>query len=186
MLVIFIYYIIFYGGIVIKKYLEIGKIVSTHGIKGEVKVHPWCDSPDFFFEFDNFYFKNGEEEIDVDTLRIQKNMIVMKINNVDTPEEAVKFRNKVVFIDRDDIELEDDCFFVQDLIGMKVVDADSEKLYGEIIDVTETGANDVYHIKFENGKTYYIPAIADVVINTDISANTMTIRPLKGLFDDED
>lgn len=113
-------------------------------------------------------------------------MIIMKIKGVDTPEDAVKLRNKVIYINRDDIELEDSCYFVQDLIGMKVIDADDGHEYGELVDVSETGANDIYHIKFPDGKIYYIPAIAKVVINTDIVSNTMSIRPLKGLFDDED
>ena len=117
---------------------------------------------------------------------MQKNMAIMKINGIDTPEQAVAFRNKLVFINRDDIELDESCYFVQDLIGMKVIDADNGTEYGIIDDVSETGANDVYHIKAPDGKMYYIPAIADVVIKTDVYNNTMTIRPLKGLFDDED
>lgn len=113
-------------------------------------------------------------------------MAIMKINGIDTPEQAVTLRNKILFIDRDDFELDEGCYFVQDLIGMKVIDADNGNEYGIIEEVSETGANDVYHIKDTNGKMYYIPAIADVVIKTDVFNNTMTIRPLKGLLDDED
>lgn len=110
----------------------------------------------------------------------------MKINGIDTPEQAVTLRNKILFINREDFELEEGCYFVQDLIGMNVIDVDNGTEYGVITDVSETGANDVYEIKAPDGKMYYIPAIADVVIKTDINTNTMTIRPLKGLFDDED
>ena len=110
----------------------------------------------------------------------------MKINGIDTPEQAVTLRNKILFINREDFELEEGCYFVQDLIGMNVIDVDNGTEYGVITDVSETGANDVYEIKTPDGKMYYIPAIADVVIKTDVNTNTMTIRPLKGLFDDED
>lgn len=174
------------GGITIKQYLEIGKIVSTHGLKGEVKVQPWCNSPDFLCEFDNFYLKDGKEKIVVSNVRIQKNMVIMELEGVTTSEQAVSYRNKILFINRNDVELDDDCYFIQDLIGLKAIDVDTNEIYGEIIDVTETGANDVYHIKSEGGKMYYVPAIADVVIKTDLEQKTMLIRPLKGLFDDED
>jgi 16S rRNA processing protein RimM len=151
-----------------------------------MKVQLWCDSPDFFKNIKNLYFNNGNEKINLKNIRIQKNMGIIKIDGVDTPEQAVNFRNKILFIDRNDIELEEGSYFIQDLIGMKVIDADTNKEYGIIDDVSETGANDVYHIKASDGKYYYIPAIPDVVIKTDIYSNTMTIRPLKGLFDDED
>lgn len=174
------------GGIIIKQYLEIGKIVTTHGIKGEVKVQPWCDSPDFLCGFDNFYLNNGKEKIEVSDVRIQKNMVIMKLVGIDTPEQAVTFRNKVIYINRNDAELDEGSYFVQDLIGLKVIDADTSESYGELVDVSETGANDVYHIKAENGKEFLIPAIPDVIIKTDIDEGIMLIRPLKGLFDDED
>ena len=163
-----------------------GKIVTTHGIKGEVKVQPWCDSPDFLCDFDNFYLNNGKEKINVSDIKIMKNMVVMKLEGVDTPEQAVTFRNKVIYINRNDAQLDEGSYFVQDLIGLKVIDADTNESYGELVDVSETGANDVYHINAENGKEYLIPAIPDVIIKTDIESGIMLIRPLKGLFDDED
>ncbi|MBP3268502.1 MAG: 16S rRNA processing protein RimM, partial [Ruminococcus sp.] len=98
------------------------------------------------------------------------------------PEAAEKLRNKVLYMHRDDLELDDDTYFIQDLIGLEVRDADTDKVYGKIADVLETGANDVYVIKGED-REYLIPAIADVVVSTDIDNNLMTIRPLDGLFD---
>ena len=82
--------------------------------------------------------------------------------------------------------MEEGTYFVQDLLGLEVFDADTGTRYGEISDVTQTGANDVYHIRGENGKEVLIPAIADVVLETDVENGRMVIRPLKGLFDDED
>lgn len=165
-----------------KKYLEIGKIVSVFGIRGEVKVQPWCDSPEFLCEFDTLYYKSGTP-VNVVRARVQKNIVVMKIEGVDTVEEAQKLRNRILFMDREEVELEEGSYFVQDLISLKVVDADSGEEYGVITDVTETGANDVYHVRSPQGKMYYIPAIPDVVKETDIENGVMRITPLEGLLD---
>lgn len=165
-----------------KQYLEIGKIVSVFGIKGEVKVQPWCDSPFFITEFDKLYWKSGDEVV-IERSRVQKNIAVMKIRGCDTVEDARKLRNRILYMDRNDVELEDGSYFVQDLIGLEVRDADSGGLYGRLSEVSETGANDVYHIESENGKTYYVPAIPQVVVETDLENGIMRIRPLDGLFD---
>ena len=101
-------------------------------------------------------------------------------------DDAQKLRNRILFAAREDFELEEGTYFIQDLLGLEVLDADSGKRYGIISDVTQTGANDVYHIKGEDGKEVLIPAIADVVLETDVDGGVMRIRPLKGLFDDED
>ena len=106
------------------KLLEAGKIVSVFGLKGEVKVQPWCDSPEFLCEFDTLYYKSGTP-VQIEHARRQKNIVVMKIQGIDTVEEAQKIRNRVLYIDRDDVELDEGCYFVKDLIGLKVVDADN-------------------------------------------------------------
>lgn len=165
-----------------KEYLEAGKIVTIHGIKGEVKIMPYCDSAELFCEFDRFFLGKNHTEIGVERSRVQKNMVIAKLEGIDTPEEAEKLRNKVLFMHRDDLELDDDTYFIQDLIGVEVKDADSGFVYGKIVDVMQTGANDVYIIKGED-KEYLVPAIADVVVSTDIDGNIMLIRPLEGLFD---
>lgn len=165
-----------------KQYLEAGKIVTTHGIKGEVKIMPYCDSAELLAEFDRLFIGKNHDEIIVERARVQKNMVIAKLEGINTPEEAEKLRNKMLFMHRDDLELDDDTYFIQDLIGMEVKDADSDVLYGKISDVMQTGANDVYVVRGEE-REYLVPAIADVVISTDLDSNIMTIRPLDGLFD---
>lgn len=165
-----------------KQYLEIGKIVSVFGLKGEIKVQPWCDSPELLCEFDTLYWKSGTP-VKVERARVQKNIVVMKLEECDTVEAAQKLRGRVLYMDRNDVELEEGAYFVQDLIGMKVIDAESGEEYGELTEVSETGANDVYHIKSSEGKMYYIPAIPDVVKETDVEGQLMKITPLPGLFD---
>ena len=165
-----------------KKYLEIGKIVSVFGLKGEVKVQPWCDTPDFLCEFDTLYWKSGTP-VEISSSRVQKNIVVMKIAGCDTVEEAQRLRGRVLYMDRDDVELEEGAYFVQDLIGLKVIDADTGEEYGELTEVSETGANDVYHVRRPDGTMCYIPAIPDVVKETDTEGGVMRITPLDGLFD---
>ncbi len=165
-----------------KEYLEAGKIVTTHGIRGEVKIMPYTDTPELLAEFDRLFIGKNKDELIIERSRVFKNMVIAKIEGVDTPEAAEKLRNKLLYMHRDDLELDDDTYFIQDLIGIEVRDADSGKVYGTISDVMQTGANDVYVIKGSD-REYLVPAIADVVISTDIDENIMTIRPLDGLFD---
>lgn len=163
-----------------KQYLETGKIVNVHGLKGEVKVYPWCDSPEVLCQFDVLYTNKGTVPMEVQSSRIQKNMVLIKFKGIDTIEQAEELKNKVLYIDREDVELEEGTYFIQDLIGLQVFDADTNEYYGVLSDVLETGANDVYTIKNEElHKEFLIPAIPDVVVSTDIKGNRMTIRPLE-------
>lgn len=168
-----------------KQFLEIGKIVAVQGLKGEVRVEPWCDSAEFLCGFEALYMDKGAAKVVVEKARPHKTVAVLKIEGVNTPEDAAKLRGKVLLMNRDDVDLDENSFFIQDLIGIKVFDVDTDEAYGELIDVTETGANDVYHIK-RGEVTYLVPSIPDVIIETNIDDGKMLIRPLKGIFDDED
>ena len=107
----------------------------------------------------------------------------MKIKGIDSPEEGVKLRGRVLYMDRDDVELEEGVYFRQDLIGLEVVDSSTDEVFGKITDVLETGANDVYEITDSDNNKKYIPAIPDVIDKVDIENGRMTITPLEGLFD---
>ncbi len=165
-----------------KQFLEAGKIVTTHGIRGEVKIMPYTDTPELLVEFDRLFIGKDKQELFIEHSRVFKSMVIAKIEGVDTPEDAEKLRNKVLFMHRDDLELDEDTYFIQDLIGVEVRDADTGFVYGKISDVMQTGANDVYVVT-GGDREYLVPAIPDVVISTDIDAELMTIRPLDGLFD---
>ena len=169
-----------------KQFLDSGKIVGTHGIRGEIRIDPWCDSPEFLCTFKKLYLdENGQTYIEVKS-RPHKNITLSKIKGIDTVEEAEKMRGKIIYINRNDIKLEEGVNFVQDLIGLDVIDADNNTNYGKITDVLRTGANDVYEITDNNGKTYLAPVIDEVIIKTDIDSGFTLIRPMKGIFDDED
>lgn len=170
-----------------KQFIETGKITGTHGIRGEVRVQPWSDSPEFLAEFDVLYLdREGKISLKIKSARAHKNMVLMKIDGVDTVEAAEAFRNKVIYLNRDDVELPEGSHFIDDLVGCEVYDTAGGELLGKLCDVSETGANDVWHIKAENGREYLIPAIKEVVESVDVDGGIIKITPLKGIFDDED
>ncbi len=169
----------------VKKFLEGGKIVGTHGVRGEMRVECWCDSPQFLAQFKTLYFDEGNEKVKVKS-RAHKNMVLMKIPSVDTIEQADLYRGKILYIKRSDIKLEKGVNFVQDLIGLEVVDFVSNEVYGVINDVLRTGSNDVYEMKGKDDKMYYIPAIPDIINEVDVDGGKVLITPMKGLFSDED
>ena len=168
-----------------KEFLEGGKIVGTHGVRGEMRVECWCDTPQFLAKFKTLYFDNGAQKIKVQS-RAHKNMVLVKMPGVDTIEQADTLRGKVLYIKRSDIKLDKGVNFVQDLIGLQVTDSSTGEVYGTVNDVLRTGSNDVYEMKDEGGKMYYIPAIPDIVDEIDIEGEVLKITPMKGLFSDED
>ncbi|MDR1629981.1 MAG: ribosome maturation factor RimM [Oscillospiraceae bacterium] len=171
----------------LKQFLEVGQIVSTHGVRGEVRVNPWCDSPAFLQNFKTLYFSDdGKEAVKVTACRPHGNIAILKLKGVDTVEQAASLRNRLLYMDRSDVSMPEGSYYIQDLIGCAVRDADTGAEYGVLHDVSETGANDVWHIRAPGGREYLIPAIADVVAETDVEARLVKIRPLKGIFDDED
>ncbi len=168
-----------------KQYLEVGKIVGTHGVRGMVRIQPWCDSFDFLKGFKIFYLDAAGKKI-LKCTRIAQNgnIAIAAFEGIESIENAEKLRNRIIYINRDDAALED-AHFIQDIIGCEVIDANSGEAIGTVGDVSQTGANDVWHIK--NGeKEYLIPVIDDVVKEIDIDAGIIKIIPLKGLFNDED
>ena len=104
-----------------ENYLEAGKVVNVHGLRGEVKIMPWCDSPDFLCEFDYLYLDGqGRKELEIVNARVFKNMVIAKFSGYDTVEQAETLRNKVLYLSREDVELDENTYFVKDLIGVKV------------------------------------------------------------------
>ena len=166
-----------------KQFLEIGKIVSTHGVRGEVKVLPWCDDAEFLTEFEELYFDGGATPMHIEQARVHKGMAILKLEGVSNLDEANRYRGRVLYMNREDVGLAPGTYFVQDLLGLRVLDADTGEEYGELTDVTQTGANDVYHITNASGKEYLIPAIPQVIEKTDLAGGTLLIHPLEGLFE---
>ena len=168
-----------------KQFLEIGKIVATQGIRGEFRVQYYCDSAEVLCDFDTLYLDKGKTEVTVQRAYPHKNIVVMKLLGIDKIEQAQPLIGKILYLNRDDAELEEGLYFIQDIIGLTVKDVDSGEVYGKITDVYQNGASDVYSIRKEDGRELLFPCIDEVVISTDIDAGEMLIRPLPGLFDED-
>ena len=168
-----------------KEFLQIGKFVGTHGVRGMVRIQPWSDNGEFLTQFKKFYLNDGKDKIEMTKITPHGNVVIAAVKGVDCIEDAEKLRNQILYIKRDDAKLPEGRYFVSEIIGAQVFDADTNNLLGILVDVSPTGANDVWHIK-SGEKEYLVPAIPDVIANVDIETDTIIIKPLKGIFDDED
>jgi 16S rRNA processing protein RimM len=167
-----------------KPFLEAGQIVGTHGVRGETRVQPWCDSAEQFAGFKTLYWDaDGKRPVKIKA-RPHKQMALVSIEGVDTMEAAAALRGRMLYVSRKDIKLPRGHHLVQDLIGLAVVDADTGERYGTLTDVSQTGANAVYHMQTPRGEVL-IPAIPSIILSIDTVADVMKIRPMKGLLDDE-
>lgn len=166
-----------------KRYLECGKIVSTHGIRGEVKVEVWCDSPEVICDLKHLYFEEGKVALSVKSARPHKNMALLLLDGYSTIDEANTLRGKTLYLNREDIP-DDGRPFLQDILGLRVLDVDTNQDYGTIQDIIVTGANDVYLLKDEAGKERLVPVIDSVVLSRDLEEGWVKIRPLEGLFEE--
>ncbi len=160
------------------QFIEAGEIVTTHGIKGEMKVLPWVDSPDVLCEFDRVRIA-GKEYI-VESCRIQKTCNLLKLEGIDTVEAAQAMRGKTVELYREDID--DEVIFAAELIGMDVL-CEGASL-GKIVDVLDYPGNSVYVIKGEH--EYMIPAVKQFILSTDMENNVMQVKIIEGMRSDED
>jgi len=169
----------------IQDFLEIGTIAGTHGIHGELRVNPACDSPEFFGGFDVLYYDaQGRDPVRVLGARANKNIALLRLEGVGSMEAAQALRNKTLFFRRADARLEEGRYFIAELLGCGVFDAEEPGLrYGTICDVTETGANDVWHIRTPQGSEILIPVIDDVVKAVDITKGRVEIAMLEGLLE---
>ena len=167
-----------------EEYFEIGQIVNTSGLKGEIKVKPFTDDITKFNDFKTIYvsIKKELKEFKVEKVRFSKNMVFLKLKGIDTIEEAENYRNLYIKRKRDkDEEIEEDTYYIVDILGCKVF-TDEQKELGEVIDVFSTGSNDVYVVKDELGKQVLLPAIKDVIKNVDIENKLITVHLMEGLI----
>lgn len=165
--------------------LEIGKIVNTHGLRGEVKIVPWTNTPDVFEDIEYVYIKNAREEkkLEIKNVKYQKNNIIVKFVGLDDISQAELLKNAVVTTDREQLgELPDGEYYIADLIGCEVKSEHGE-VYGKLTDVLPTGSNDVYVVKREAKRDLLIPVIDDVVLDVDINNKKIIVRLMEGLED---
>ena len=166
-------------------YLEVGKIVNTHGLRGEVKVVPWTDYPDDFEDIEYVYAEKcgARERLDIKNIKYQKNNLIVKFAQINSIDEAETYKNLVLTADRDVLgKLPEGVYYIADLIGLEVVKETGEKV-GEISDVINTGANDIYVVKREGKRDMLIPVIDEVVKKVDLENKKVTVELMEGLED---
>lgn len=159
-------------------YIEAGEIVTTHGVRGEVKVLSWLDSPEMLCEFDRCRI-DGREYV-MDAVRVQKTCNLVKLRGVDTMEDAQKLRGKTMELYREDIS--DELIFAAELVDVEVF-ADGASI-GRIKEVLDYPGNSVYVVQGE--REYLIPAVKEFILSTDLEKNQMQVKLLKGMASDED
>ena len=164
-------------------YLEIGQIVNTFGIKGMVKVKPFTDNIERFSNLEKIYIKNksGQTEYKIQEVKYHKNMVLVKFEGIENPEQADLLRNSYLIVDRETEEpLEPGRYYIVDMIGLDVFTDDNEYL-GKLEDIYNTGSNDIYVVKNELGKQVLLPAIEDVIKSIDMDNKKVIVHLIPGL-----
>ncbi len=167
------------------EYLIVGQLVNTHGVKGELKATALTDDPNRFRKLKWVYIdKNGKfEKFDITGVKFFKQFVILKFSNVDTIEEAEKLKGLYMKIDRANaVKLPKDTFFITDILGMSVFDEDNT-LLGKLVDVIQTGSNDVYVVRNAEGNEILIPALKSVVKEVSLEDGRISVILPKGLLD---
>ena len=159
------------------QFIEAGEIVTTHGVRGEVKVLTWLDDPEMLCEFDRC--RIAGKQYTMEQVRVQKNCNLVKLQGIDTMEAAQAMRRKVIELYREDID--DEVIFAAELIGVEVYAGDQK--IGKITEVLDYPGNSVYVVKGEY--EYMIPAVKQFILDTDMDSNKMQVKLIEGMRSDE-
>ena len=159
-------------------FIEAGEIVNTHGVRGEIKMLPWLDSPEDMCGFTRC--RIGGKDYAIAACRVQNTCDLLKLEGVDTMEAAQALRGKTVTLYREDMD--EDVIFAGDLIGMEVF-SQAERI-GELTQVLDYPGNQVYVVKGE--REYLVPAVKEFILSTDLDGNRMEVKLLEGMETDAD
>ena len=160
-----------------KALIEAGRIVNTHGVQGEVKIEVWLDSPQFLKSFKRLYL-GAEQELRVVSARVHKGFVIARFEGTEDVSAAMAFKNRTVSIRREDARLPKGSFFLQDILGARVVDEDGREI-GVLEDVLETPASNIYVVKGES--EHLIPAVPEFIKKTDADAGVVTVHLIGGM-----
>ncbi len=165
------------------EFLECGKIINKRGINGELKVECYCDSPEAIENAKVLYFDEyGSLPRKAYSIKNYKGFLYIKIEGVTSAEQADALRGKSLFVNRNDVAIEEGKNFIVDLIGLDVKDCSSGKTYGKVKDIINYGASDIY-IVTDGKKDYMLPAVPEIIVSVDINSHII-INPIPGIFDD--
>ena len=166
--------------------LRVGGIITTHGLKGEVKIFPTTDDVKRFKKLDEVYMQDHKGNwylLHVASCKFFKDQVILKFKEFNDINEVEGYKKCELYVDREHaIPLEEGEYYIADLIDLDVI-SDDGTFEGTLTDVLQTGANDVYEITADNGKTFLLPAIKQCILDVDVEAGTMKIHILEGLLD---
>ncbi len=168
--------------------IKIGKIVNAVALRGEVKVYHYSDDKERFAELDRILLerKGKYEEYSIEGVRYQKEMVILKLKGVNDRNAAEALKERDLYITEADLrELPEDTFYIRDLIGCKVLNAEDSGEIGEITDVLQNSAQDIYQIRLASGKEVLIPVVAEFVKEVDIEHKTVKIKLIPGFIDED-
>lgn len=164
------------------KYLRVGKIASTHGIRGAIKVFPTTDYPERFEELEYVYLEKNEK-LFISKVQYHKNMVILTFKEYDDINQVEKLKGKELFIDETQKrELPEDTFYIVDVIGIDVY-TDNEVYLGKVKDIIQAGASEVYVIANEEGKEYMIPSVKEFIPIIDINNKRIVVKPIEGMIE---
>ena len=168
------------------QYLECGKIINTHGVRGGLKLESWCDTPADLASLKKVFLKEGKEYVchKVKRASVFKQFVLFEIEGVNDIDAANALRGRIVYADREDINIDEDGFFIADIIGLPVIDADSGRVYGKVKDVTDSPASRLYVIDTPTGEVL-LPGVKEFVKRVDTESGVY-ITPIPGFFGDGD
>lgn len=165
--------------------LRVGVIANTHGIRGEVKVFPTTDEKERFKDLKKVILDMGKEQrvLEIQSVRFFKNLVILKFKGIDNINDIEMYKGKDLLVTREDaVPLEEGEYFIADLLDLDVYSDEDEKI-GVLYDVMQTGANDVYVVKTEEGKEILLPAIDECILDIDLEESRMTVHIMEGLLD---
>ena len=166
-----------------KRYIECGKIINTHGCHGGVKAESWCNSEQELADLSRVFLLSGGdyEEHKVIKASIFKQFVILDLEGIDDMDKAMLLKNKTLFALREDFALEEGEFFLVDMIGLDVIDADSGEVYGKLSEIINRGAADIYVVSTKNGEKM-IPVVDEFIISVDIEKGIF-VRVIEGMLD---
>lgn len=166
------------------KTLQVGQIVNTHGLRGEVKIVPWTDYPEVFESFSHVYLEKGDKKLTLKNIKYQKSNLIVMFDEIKSIEEAEKYKSCVLYVEREQLGEPEQGYYICDLLGISVIDEDGCEL-GVIKDVISTGkCNDVYVVDAKDGgRDILLPVIDEVILDVDIDKEICRVHIIEGLLD---
>lgn len=167
-----------------EKYLICGEITRIHGLGGALVVRHYCDSYEVFYELKNVYLKvkDGYEKRKLKKVAPYKTGVLVYLEGITDPDAAMLLRGKMLYADREEILKDEDSFFIADLVGLPVKDADTDERYGTLLEVANYGAQDVYVIDRGDGRRAYVPAVPEFIKRISLEEGIF-ISPIEGMIE---